>query len=160
MRLTDLLIKKIGSPERGQKTFYDDALPGFGVRVSQGGSKSFVVMYGKKRQLRTLGRYPDLSLADARKEAKRVQGEVLQFPVNAAAKIPIFRFQKHENGFFQTAQTGQNQKHMQSMSDCCGNTFHLRSNWRRYRDRTLWVRSQHSATNPPLSNMPLWRSAQ
>ena len=54
-----------------------DAFPGFGVRVSQGGSKSFVLKYGKRRQLKTIGRYPDVALADARKIAKRVQGEVL-----------------------------------------------------------------------------------
>ena len=77
MRLTDLLIKKLKAPDTGQKTYFDDALRGFGIRVSQGGSKSFVVMYGKKRQLKTLGRYPNLKLADARKEAKRVQGEVV-----------------------------------------------------------------------------------
>ena len=81
MRLTDLLIKRLKAPDTGQKTHFDDALRGFGVRVSQGGSKSFVVMYGKKRQLKTLGRYPDLSLSEARKEAKRVQGEVLSLPM-------------------------------------------------------------------------------
>ena len=73
MRLTDLLIKHIQLPETGQKTHFDDALPGFGVRVSQGGAKSFVVMFGKSRKLKTLGRYPDLTLADARKKAKLVQ---------------------------------------------------------------------------------------
>ena len=64
------------SPDAGQKTHFDDALPGFGVRVSQGGAKSFVVMFGKRRQLKTLGRYPALSLAEARREAKRVQADV------------------------------------------------------------------------------------
>lgn len=76
MRLTDLLIRKIASPESGQKTYYDDNLPGFGVRVSQGGTKSYVVMYGKNRRLKTLGRYPTMSLKDARAAAKRVQGEL------------------------------------------------------------------------------------
>lgn len=73
MRLTDLLIKQIQFPETGQKTYFDDALPGFGVRVSQGGAKSFVVMSGRARKLKTLGRYPDLTLSDARKKAKLVQ---------------------------------------------------------------------------------------
>lgn len=77
MRLTDIQIKNLKAPATGQKTHFDDALRGFGVRVSQGGSKSFVVMYGPARKLKTLGRYPDLSLADARKEAKRVQVEAL-----------------------------------------------------------------------------------
>ena len=85
MRLTDLQIRKLKPPEQGQKTYFDDTLRGFGVRVSQGGTKSFVVMYGKRRQLRTLGRYPDLALSDARKEAKQVQGEVLGLPPAATA---------------------------------------------------------------------------
>lgn len=75
MRLTDLQIKKLKPPEKGQKTYFDASLSGFGVRVSQGGSKSFVVMYGEKRRLKTLGRYPDLSLKEAREQAKHVQSE-------------------------------------------------------------------------------------
>lgn len=75
MRLTDLAIRKLPSPEKGQKTYWDDALPAFGVRVGAR-SKSFVIMYGKKRQLRTLGRYPALSLSDARRDAKRLLATV------------------------------------------------------------------------------------
>lgn len=77
MKLTDLLVKRLKAPDTGQKTYFDETLRGFGVRVSQGGTKSFIVMYGPLRKLRTIGRYPALSLADARKEAKRVQAEVL-----------------------------------------------------------------------------------
>ena len=67
MRLTELSIKNMELPERGQKTYWEN---GFGVRVSQSGRKSFVVMYGPKRQLKTLGRYPVLSLKDARRKAQ------------------------------------------------------------------------------------------
>lgn len=70
MHLTDLAIRALPSPEQGQKTYFDDALRGFGVRVSQGGAKSFVVMYGEARRLKTVGRYPDKSLKDARAAAK------------------------------------------------------------------------------------------
>ena len=76
MRLTDLSIRKLKAPEQGQRTHFDDALRGFGIRVSQGGSKSFVVMFGKRRQLKTIGRYPGTKLADARREAKRVQSDL------------------------------------------------------------------------------------
>lgn len=69
MRLTDLAIQKLPPPPKGQKTYFDDLLHGFGVRVSQGGSKSFVVMYGEKRRLKTLGRYPSMTLKAARQEA-------------------------------------------------------------------------------------------
>lgn len=72
MRLTDLQIKRLTPPDVGQKSVFDDGLPGFGVRVSQGGSKSFILMYGPKRRLKTIGRYPALSLAEARKAARRL----------------------------------------------------------------------------------------
>lgn len=68
-RLTDLSVKKLVLPSTGQLTYWDEATPGFGVRCSAR-SKSFVVMYGERRRLKTLGRYPDLSLAEARRQAK------------------------------------------------------------------------------------------
>lgn len=77
MRLTDTLIRSLPLPERGQKTHWDSSLRGFGCRVSQGGTKSFVVQMGIERQLVTIGRYhPDvLPLAKARAEAKRILAE-------------------------------------------------------------------------------------
>ena len=45
VHLTDITIKSLKPPERGQLTYTDDALPGFGVRVSQGGVKSFVLVH-------------------------------------------------------------------------------------------------------------------
>lgn len=69
LHLTDLAVKKLSLPESGQVTYWDDATPGFGLRLSAR-SKSYVVMYGEKRLLKTLGRHPDMSLSDARKQAK------------------------------------------------------------------------------------------
>ena len=92
MRLTDLQIRKMKAPEKGQKTYFDEALPGFGVRVSQGGTKSFVVMHGKKRRLRTIGRYPSMSLADARIEAKRVQADMALDLVTDIGSTPTISF--------------------------------------------------------------------
>jgi len=71
MRLTDISIRKLKLLDVGQKMYRDDTLPGFGIRVSKK-YKTFVVMYGSKRQLKTIGRYPDLSLADARKKARAI----------------------------------------------------------------------------------------
>jgi integrase len=70
LRLTDMAIKKLPNPTNGQVTHWDQLTPGFGLRCSSK-SKAFVVMFGEKRRLKTLGRYPSLSLADARTEAKR-----------------------------------------------------------------------------------------
>lgn len=51
---------------------------GFGLRVSYGGKKAFVVRYRVNGRLRrmTLGPYPSLSLADARRRARIVRGDV------------------------------------------------------------------------------------
>jgi integrase len=70
MRLTDLSIQKLPLQEKGQKTYRDDTVPGFGIRVGTR-TKTFVVMYGKRRQLKTLGKYPSKTLRDARSEAKK-----------------------------------------------------------------------------------------
>ena len=75
MRLTDASIRAIKAPEKGQITYPDDTLPGFGVRVSQGGTKTFVVVHGPTRQRTTIGRFPVIGLSDARAEAKRLLAE-------------------------------------------------------------------------------------
>jgi len=72
LRLTDLAIRKLATPTTGQVTYWDVSTPGFGLRCSQK-SKSYVVMFGTKRRLKTLGRHPALALADARKQAKQLQ---------------------------------------------------------------------------------------
>jgi len=76
VNLTDLTVKTLPLPERGQVTYWDDSLSGFGVRVSQGGSKSFVLVHGVNRQRETLGRYPTISLRQARDQAKKKQAEI------------------------------------------------------------------------------------
>jgi integrase len=76
MRLTDLSIRALEHPTKGQKTYRDNTLPGFGLRVSQAGSKSFVLMYGQDRRLITIGRYPIITLSQAREEAKRLLAEI------------------------------------------------------------------------------------
>ena len=68
-RLTDMSVRKLANPSTGQVTYWDETTPGFGLRCSQK-AKSFVVMYGEKRRLKTIGRYPGMSLQDARKEAR------------------------------------------------------------------------------------------
>lgn len=70
---SDLAIRNLPAPERGQSRYWDASLSGFGLRVSQGGSKTFVVLdpRAKVRTQETIGRYPIISLAEARAEAKR-----------------------------------------------------------------------------------------
>jgi integrase len=72
MHLTDIAIRNLVAPENTQVTYTDDTLPGFGVRVSKGGAKSFVLVHGRSRRRTTLGRYPIITLAQARAKAKQL----------------------------------------------------------------------------------------
>jgi integrase len=75
MRLTDITVRNLPVPPSGQKVHYDDVLRNFGCRLSQGGTRTFIVRLGADRQLITIGRYPIISLSDARTEAKRLLAE-------------------------------------------------------------------------------------
>ncbi len=79
-RLNDRRIAALPVPtlEQRQRDYWDETLRGFGVRVSYGGKKAFVVRYRVNSRLRrlTLGPYPDLSLADARRKARMIMGDV------------------------------------------------------------------------------------
>jgi len=95
MRLTDISINALRAPSKGQVTYIDDTLPGFGVRVSQGGVKSFVLVHGRSRRRTTLGRYPSISLKDARKAAKlllaeRTLGRLESPPMGFAEAVNLY----------------------------------------------------------------------
>src|SRR5262245_52017337 len=53
--------------------YWDEKLPAFGLRVSQGGSRTFVLKRNNSRI--TIGRYGTISLSEARAEAKRLLAE-------------------------------------------------------------------------------------
>jgi integrase len=73
IRFTDRTLRALKPPPRpNQIDFWDEALPGFGLRVSYNGRKSWVVLYrcnGVKGRL-TLGRFDTIPLADARDQAR------------------------------------------------------------------------------------------
>jgi len=79
VHLTDRTITALPIPSETerQRDYWDDTLRGFGVLVSYGGKRAFVVRYRVGRRLRrlTIGPYPAKSLADARKEARSVIGQ-------------------------------------------------------------------------------------
>lgn len=70
IRFTDMYIKNL-KPSQNRYDVYDAALAGFGMRVSTTGTKSWVVLSrAQNRKTRaTLGRYPQISLTEARKRA-------------------------------------------------------------------------------------------
>jgi len=91
LRITKTFVDKVPLPEvkPGQSSaqaFYRDSdNKGFGLRVTSGGAKSFIVekrIHGKVKRI-TLGSYGNLTVQQARSEAIRLLGEV------ATGKDPI-----------------------------------------------------------------------
>jgi integrase len=70
---SDTKLRSLPIPQTGQVDYWCNKLAGFGVRVSQGGSKTFVLNIHNSR--RAIGRYPLISLSKARTEAKRLLAE-------------------------------------------------------------------------------------
>jgi len=73
---------------------WDGACPGFGVRVSVNGSKSYILMYragrGRTARLRkvTIGKVADLTVGEARNVARQLRGDVARGddPASEAAR--------------------------------------------------------------------------
>jgi len=72
MHLSDRTIAALKAPSGGQAEYRDDTLAGFSVRVSKGGTKTFTIVYGSPRKRVTLGRYPIITLAQAREKARKL----------------------------------------------------------------------------------------
>ena len=73
IKFTDRSLKALKPPPKPkQLDYFDDTLPGFGLRVSYNGRKSWIVLYrwnGVKGRL-TLGHFEVLPLSDARGKAR------------------------------------------------------------------------------------------
>jgi integrase len=68
--ITDIVVSRLKAPG----TYFDETTPAFGIRVGKN-RKTWIVMRGAKRQRVRIGHYPAMSLADARKEAKKLLTE-------------------------------------------------------------------------------------
>lgn len=69
--LNDLVVRKLAAPASGVAQFPDGKIPGFGVRVTASGVRSFYLAYRYKGRTRrmSLGRYPFTPLSAARTKA-------------------------------------------------------------------------------------------
>ena len=78
-KLTDAAVSRLKPPATGQIDYWDALTPGFGVRISHGGTRTWLVQArvlknGAWKQTRiTLGRYPTMTLAEAREAARETQ---------------------------------------------------------------------------------------
>lgn len=78
VRITKTLVDKLPLPASGQSFLRDLELKGFGVRVTASGTKSFIVEKRVKGRVRrmTLGRFGELTVEQARKQAIQLLGKV------------------------------------------------------------------------------------
>ncbi len=78
LRLTNANVKKAPIPSTGRATFHDTKIPGFQLRVSAAGNKSFCArgdVNGKTIRV-TIGRFPQMSAEQAERKAKEFIGEL------------------------------------------------------------------------------------
>jgi integrase len=81
--LTDVTVKSLPTPPKGHVFYIDEDLPGFAVRVTSNGAKSYVLTYGKDRKRITLGSVGIVPLRDARKRARDILAD---FQLNGSQK--------------------------------------------------------------------------
>ena len=80
MNLTARAVERIVPPASGRVDYFDQdrgAPPGFGLRVSSSGTKAWFYVYRRGGALKrwTIGRFPILSLADAREKARKAKAD-------------------------------------------------------------------------------------
>lgn len=70
--LTDVAVRRMRPPQSGRFEVWDAALPGFGLRITENGNRSWILMTRLHGRLirYTVGAYPALSLSEAREDAR------------------------------------------------------------------------------------------
>jgi integrase len=74
-KLTKRFVEGIAPKPRGDILLWDAALPGFGVRVTPGGVRSYIVQYrsnDRRSRRMTIGRHGVVTLDEARAKARRI----------------------------------------------------------------------------------------
>jgi integrase len=81
-KLTETAVSRAQVPTTGQTMIWDSSVTGFAVRILPGGSRTFWYQYrtpggrsGTNRMVR-IGAFPTVTLADARKRARDLAGQV------------------------------------------------------------------------------------
>ena len=79
-RLTDQLVRQLPPPVKDNRIAYDSDVPGFGLRVTAAGARSWILNYRRRadgvERRYTIGSWPSWSVAAAREEAKRLRRAV------------------------------------------------------------------------------------
>ncbi len=78
VKITKTVVDKLAAPSAGQAFLRDALLKGFAVRITASGRKAFIVekrIEGLVKRI-TLGRYGELTVEQARREAQKLMGKV------------------------------------------------------------------------------------
>jgi len=79
-RLTDQVVRQLPPPVKGNRISYDSDVPGFGLRITAAGARSWVLNYRRKadgvERRYTIGSWPSWPVTAAREEAKRLRRTV------------------------------------------------------------------------------------
>lgn len=85
MKLTERTVETLNAPEHGSRVHYDAdgkaSVSGLGLRVTSAGTKSWTLDYSSAsgaRRRATLGRWPDLNLAQARHLASQTRVQIAE----------------------------------------------------------------------------------
>ena len=74
-KLTKRFVDSSKAPARGYELIWDDEMPGFGLRVTPSGARSYVAQYrnahGRSRRM-TIGKHGKITAAEARERAGRI----------------------------------------------------------------------------------------
>ncbi len=90
-KFSDQAVARWKPPQSGRAEFWDETMPGFGMRITPAGKKVWQLMYrsgGRKRRL-SLGDYPTLSLSLARQAAQQALDAIARGDDPAAERIAI-----------------------------------------------------------------------
>jgi hypothetical protein len=72
------LVAEFGREGKAEAIFFDDDVPGFGIRLRDGGSRKWIFQYkiGDKHRRMTIGDYPAIDPATAREQAAKLHAKV------------------------------------------------------------------------------------
>ena len=90
LKFIDTVLRNI-QPTNKRKIYWCEGCPGFGLRVSISGNKSFVYKYmvGKKSRWITIGKYPEWSIRNARREYDDLYEKVREYGRDPVQEIQI-----------------------------------------------------------------------
>lgn len=95
--LSALGVERVKPPKQGTMEIFDLGYPGLALRVGHGGAKSFEVFYRANGKLvrKSLGRWPEISLAQARETWRKTREAVArgETPQREGTKTSVMRFE-------------------------------------------------------------------